>query len=369
MKKTIALLAILLTPVFCLAANLQTDSKLDISEKVKNLYAFSQETKTSNDISGDALIFSQNIDITKKVERNLLAVGGNLDISGDIGANARLIGQDIVLSGTIGEDTLVMANSLKIKGANIKGDLWILSGSVDIADADISGNVKISSPRIIIKGSVGGDAQIQTSNLTIEENAHIGGTLTYWSDKEGSISSEAKIKKGPYFNQIKKNNFSGISSLTYSLLSIVILALAIAYGFREQVIQIAKDGPAEFARNFGWGLLAICALPITFTLIFFISTHLALLILGLYIIFLIIAYGLSAVYVGTFIRKTIFKDKSAKLDWVVILIGSFAYLLIGYIPTLGGIIKFIIYAASFGYLFNKMYTLIKSQSARTKSSK
>ena len=357
-----------LVPSFCLAATLKTNEKLDVSENIKNIYAFSQEIKVNNDLSGDASIFSQNIKINKNIERNLLAVGADIDISGNIGASTRLVGQNITLSGTVEEDVLVLAESLKINSADIKGDLWVLANSVNI-NGNVGGDIKIFSSRAVIKGSVGGDIQARVSDLKLEGDTQIGGVFTYWSEKEGYISPEAKIKNGPYFNQIQKNNYNRIYNLTYSLLSIVILALVITYGFKKQLAQIEESDVTNFARNVGWGLLAISVLPISLIFLFSISVHLALAALCLYIFFLVIAYGLSAIYTGTFIQRMISKDKEVDLSWVIVLIGSFAYLLISYIPFIGITIKFIIYTASFGYLVNKLYALIKSQSVRTKSSK
>ena len=367
-KRIFVFLVAFLVPSFCLAATLKTNEKLDVSENIKNIYAFSQEIKVNNDLSGDASIFSQNIKINKNIERNLLAVGADIDISGNIGASTRLVGQNITLSGTVEEDVLVLAESLKINSADIKGDLWVLANSVNI-NGNVGGDIKIFSSRAVIKGSVGGDIQARVSDLKLEGDTQIGGVFTYWSEKEGYVSPEAKIKNGPYFNQTQKSNSNKIYNLTYSLLSIVILALAIAYGFKRQLTQIGGGSATDFAKNIGWGLLTISALPISLILLFSISVHLALALLCLYTFFMIIAYGLSTIYTGVFVQRIVSKDKEVNLGWVIVLIGSFVYLLIGYIPFIGTTIKFIIYTVSFGYLVNKSYALIKSQSARTKSSK
>lgn len=369
-KNIIIFFIALLSPSLLLAADIKTDDKVTVSEDLENLYSLSQEFENKKDISGDAIIIAQNIIINKKIERNLSAIGININISSEIGANARLAGQEITLAGPVGEDLLILADSVNIEKANIGGDLWISANQVNINDTNIEEDVNIFSKEVIFNGTVNGNAKIHTSNLVIGNNAKVNGSLVYWSEKEGSIDPNSQIKNGPYFNQTQRAQFNKISNLTYAVISLIALALAVSYIFKKQLGQAQGIQILDFAKDVCWGLLYLTLLPILFLIILTISPHLSLALFALYIILLLIAYGFSAIYTGVLIQKAITKDKHQQIDWTTIIIGSFIFLITGLIPFVGQGIKFMIILFSFGFIINKLYFLIKMQrSAKTKGSK
>lgn len=369
MRKLLIVLIVLFVPSLTLAATLKTGERVEINENIKNSYIFASSVNLNSDLSGDSAIFSQYINIDKNIERDLFAFGTTIDISGNVGGNLRTGANMVNLSSVVEEDVLIGAGSLnQSANSNIKGDLWAGAGNV-VLGGTINGDVKIAASKVIIGGKILGDVEINAKEIIIEDSAEIGGSLTYWSEEAGTISSQAKIAKGPYYNKIKYNYSNAAKSITYSLLSLIILALAITYGFSRFSTKIKEINLNSFMKNFGWGLLMILTIPISFILIFSISLHLGLTILMAYLLCLIVAYGVSAIYTGVIIQSIFSKDKQFNLDWVNVLIGGFVFILVGYIPVAGNTVRMIIYLASFGYLVNKTYSIISSQSAKTKSSK
>lgn len=360
----------LLSPSLLLAADIKTGDKVTVSKNLENLYSLSYKFENKEDILGDAIVIAQNVTINKKIERNLSAIGVNINISGEIGANARLAGQKITLAGAVEEDLLILADSVNIEKADIGGDLWISANQVNINDTSIEKDVNIFSKETNFSGIINGNAKIHTSNLAIGDNTKVNGSLTYWSENEGLIDPESQIKNGPYFNQTPRAQFNKISNLTYAVISLIALALAVLYIFKKQLEQAYKIQILDFAKDVCWGLLYLTLLPILFLIILAISFHLSLALFALYIILLLIAYGFSAIYTGVLIQKAITKDKHQQIDWATILIGSFIFLITGFIPFIGQGIKFMILLFSFGFITNKLYFLIKMQrSAKTKSPK
>ena len=369
MRKLFIALIILLIPSLTLAATIKTGDSVEINDNDKNPYVFSQNIKITSDLTGDAVIFGQNINVNKNIDQSLFAFAQSVDVSGNIGQSIRSAGNTVLISGTVGEDVLVGANTLTIaETSNIKGDLIAGGATVNIYGT-VEGNAKIAGAKVIISGSILGDAEINAQELIIDDTAEISGALTYWSQNEGTLSPQAKIAEGPYYNQVAKNYTNTARSITYALLSMLILALVIVYGLKRFSKKLGEVDLGSFSRNFGWGLLILVTLPIGSILIFGISLHLGFAVILAYLLFLIIAYGVSAIYTGSIIQKIITKDKERHIDWITVLIGGFVYFIIGYVPIIGNTVQFLVYLASFGYIINKTYNIISSQSAETKSSK
>ena len=369
MRKLFIVLIVLLIPSLTLAATIKTGDSVEINNEDKNPYVFSQNIDMTSDLTGDAVIFGQNINVNKNVGQSLFAFAESVDVSSDIGQSIRSGGNTILISGTVGEDVLVGANTLTIaETSNIKGDLVAGGATINI-QGTVDGDAKLAGAKVVISGSILGNADIRTSELVVTDTAVIGGSLTYWSNGEGKLSEKASIGKGPYFNKLESNYSNTARNITYSLLSLIILALAIAYGFRRFTEKIKEVNFSNFIKNLGWGILTILMVPIISIVIFSISVHLGLVLATSYLTFLVLAYGISAVYTGAIVQGIIQKDKKFNLDWVTVLIGGFVFIAVGYIPVIGSTIQIGVYLASFGYLTNKAYSIINSKSAKTQSTK
>jgi len=369
MRKLLIALIVIFIPSLTLAATLKTGEGVELNENLRNSYILASSINLDSNLSGDSVMFGQYINVDKNIERDLFAFGEIVDISGNVGGNLRAGAKTLNFSGIAEEDVLAGAGSLNLStNSNIRGDLWAGAGNMMLSGT-VNGNVKITASKVVIDGKISGNVEINAREIKIEDSAEIGGSLTYWSEKEGDISLQAKIAKGPYYNEIKYDYSNTATNITYSLLSLIILALAITYGFSRFSAKIKDINLNSFVKNFGWGLLMIIAIPIACILVFSLSLHLGLAVASAYLLCLVLAYGVSAVYTGAIIQKIISKDKQFNLDWVTVLIGAFIFILVGYIPVIGKIAQMVIYLTSFGYLINKTYGIISSQSAKTKSPK
>lgn len=369
MKKILVWAMVLLIPSISFAAMIKTDESVSLDAQTKNIYVFSSNINAKEDIKGDAVLFGQNINIDKNVEHSLFAFGNGVDIAGNIGQSVRTGANTVNISGIVGEDALVGASALTIaESAVVKGDLLAGTASSNIKGT-IEGNVKIAASKVVLSGKILGNVDIEANEIIIADNAEIGGALNYWSGNPGMISPDAKIASGPYYNHIETDYAQTSSSMAYAFLSLIILALAITYGFRRFCEPIGKSNFAFFARNCGWGLLMIGAIPVASFILFAISVHLGFTALVAYIMGLLVAYAVSAIYTGFIVQKILSKEKEFEISWVTVLIGSVVFILIGYIPYIGSTIKFVLYLSSFGYIMNKIYNTISFQSAKNKSAK
>lgn len=369
MKKLILALLFVLVPSLTLAATIKTGDTVEVNSNDKNAYAFSQNINITSNLTGDAVLFGQSINIDKNVEQSLFAFAQSINISGDVGQSVRSAGNTITITGTVGEDVLAGANALTISNnANIQGDLIAGAATVNISGT-VDGNAKIAGAKVIISGKILGDADIHAKELVVENSAEIGGELTYWSEQVGNISSEAQIAKGPNFNEVRTDYSKMSTSIAYSILSLLIFALVMTYGFRRFNEKIKTGDSASFLRNFGWGLLMLGAVPLAGFILFAVSLQLGFTVLLAYTLSLIVAYAVSAIYTGVIVQKAISKEKDFNIDWVTAIIGGLVFILVGYVPFIGSTIQMIVFIASFGYIINKVYGIISSQSAKIKSSK
>lgn len=265
MKKLFFSLFLILIPSLTLAATLKTGNNITPNRGEKDIYVFSDNISIDNDLSGDAVLFGQNINVSANVEDSLFAFGMTINVKGSVGKNLRLGGSSVSVSGNIGNDVLAAAQTINIeKNAVISGDFWAGASEVTIS-GEIQGNAKIAASSVTIRGKIGGNVDIEAQKITINDEATIGGSFNYWSQNQANIASGAKITNGPYFNKIQNRHASGVSrfiNAIYSLTSLLLLALALTYGFNRQLSTAAREKISDFARNFGWGLFSIAYWPL-----------------------------------------------------------------------------------------------------------
>ena len=367
-------LAVLVPPAVTLAAEFRTSENGSVDllkdQSAKNLYIAGNTVNVSGTAKGDLTVAGNTLNLNGPVEDSLFAVGNIINLSGIVNKNARIAGSSINIISSIKEDLIVGAAALTISPeATIGGDLIAGVGDLSLS-APVSGNVKISGSEIIIDSKINGDVTVYaTKGLILGDKANIGGSLTYRSPEEAQISSSAVVSGKTDYTKMEtksytENNFAGALGIFGFLGFLMGLALLlfVVYLLPKSSLDLVKNTLDSFWSNLGWGFLISIAGPIA--LIIIASTILGLKIAGilflLYLGFIIVSSIFATLAIGAQILKWIQK-KDYCVDWLTILIGTFASLIISLIPVMGGLIIWLVSAAVLGQLVKHIGPYLKSQ--------
>lgn len=137
------------------------------------------------DRDGDLTIFAGEVDVRGRIGGELRAIGGDMTVDAQIGGDTNLAGGDISVRGSVGGDLSVAGGDLNIE-AVVSGDADLAGGVVHVngpitgrlsaagglieLDRNFTGGngVELVAERVVMRGSVTGDADLSGDDITIE---------------------------------------------------------------------------------------------------------------------------------------------------------------------------------------------------------
>lgn len=379
MKKvlTMACLALicLAIPLTALAAEFRVpeeqNGSVDVTktEVVKNLYTAGNTVNISAETKGDLVVAGNNLNLSGKVEDGLFAVGSNINITGEVGKNARIAGSVVSITSSVAGDLLIGAGTLNISDqSKVGGDLMAGVGTATI-DGIVNGRARIAGGDITINGVISGDLEVDGGQLILGDKAVVGGNLIYRSEKEATISSSAVVKGTTDYSKIQAKTYSkkysrsilGVFGVFGFLMGIIFL-LVLVYLLPRSSRELIETTLSTFWKNLGWGFLAFAIAPTVLIIVAVtvIGLKLAGALLLIYGAMLMVAFVYATIALGAQILKWITKD-TYRFDWLTVLVGTAAAIVLGLIPVLGGLIIFAVALAVLGQLIIKTGVFLKSQ--------
>jgi len=360
MKKFLLGLLLVLFPVFAYAAEISSGETISIENKQKNPIIFSTKANVKSDVDGDLTAFAQNIDLENKVGSSAYLFGQSVNVNGPIGNRLIILSADAQIKSEVKGDLIILAGNITVENsAKIDGDVFAYGDNIDIR-GQISGNLKTGGSKVVLDGAViGKDVTIQSEQILLSDNSQVSGKLTYLSQKEMSLDSKL-VKGGVDYKQIAKpQTTKTIYGVIGSIVMLIVLALMFMWLTRERLDNSLQDLSKKFTSTWLLGLVAAIVAPVLMMalIISYVGIYVFVAILLLYILAWLIGYAYSAIIVGHFLVKILTKNKSAKVDWSVIVFGSIAIVLVGLIPIVGGIARFFFQIAGFGMFVNQLKQL------------
>ncbi len=293
----------------------------------------------------------------------------NADAKGSVMA----AGQSVEISNSkIGESLYMAGNSVDLKDSKVEGNFYAAGNSVSITgDSSCNGvyfagnmitfegetnGFFVGGSRVILKGTVNGDAIIEGDYVEIAEGAVITGELKVTSPAEPTIASDAKIGDVT-FNQVdesetdagkaKANASIGakflkkLSSGLYWIVAMAAFGMLLCWLFNDHLDHAKnmiknRTGAMIASGAIGWACIPGAAIALCCTVI--LAPTAGILMVGY---LLLILAGLA--FAGASLARLIFPKMNVFLS---ALIGIAALELVRLIPVLG----FIVGAAADMYL-------------------
>jgi len=376
-----------------------------------DLIVFANEFVMDGTIKGDLIVFATIADINGLVEGDLMGAAQEFTINGIVEDDVRMGGTVVTLgeAAQIGDDLMAGAYSLESKvGSLVEGDMLMGVGQSLLA-GDIANDLLMSGGGLELLGTVAGDVQAEVGSatdapvfspftfmpnapkapsfawgLTIDEQAQIGGDLTYTSPVEadipanvvaGNVSFEQVIPEATVVaeevvtpTQQVMNWLANVLRQLVTLLIIGVLMVWLAPHWTNKVVTFVQEKPLP---SLGWGLLTVAAIFMGVLVILFAMGLIAIALgaltfdglastvitSGLFIIFgLGLLFGFTVAFfakivvgaaVGRFIFN-LFNSKLANNGYWSMALGVLLIVILVAIPYIGPLVNLIVALLGFG---------------------
>jgi len=243
-------------------------------------------------INGDLIAVGRTIMVNGTINGSIMAAGGTININGEVTHAVRVAGETLNVGNIVGEDLLAAGNKFNLANT-----------------AEIGDDLLLGARNARIEGLVKGDINGGVESLTIASTAIIKGKLTYLSENEANIHSDAQIM-GTITHKlyiIKESLTAGIRlGLWWKIigfLMILVLGIIIILFAPKRVKAVTESIRTRPWASLGWGILILIATPIAagIACITIIGLPLGLITLTLYTI----AIYLTQLFAGLLIGQLI----------------------------------------------------------------
>jgi len=306
-------------------------------------FAAGQEVRITGNINGDLFVASQNITIDGVVTGNIYVAGQGIKIGVQSEGDVFAAGQNVTIA----------------KEAIIGRDLFA-AGATILQEGTIQRSLFGGGSEIIIAGLVGGDVNLQTENLKLQDNAVIEGKLSYESANEADIASGSKITGETDWKKVASmssertrietkrpmNLFFGfLWSVTSALLVWFLVKVWRPDFWTKTALPIAEVP----LKTLGVGFLALVVTPllILLAMVTIIGIPLGMLVGLAYWVSMYLSKIVVAVFIGQWLAKQFKWPELHKGVWLVML-GLVILGLLNMLPFVKFIVGLLTVAAGLG---------------------
>jgi cytoskeletal protein CcmA (bactofilin family) len=156
-----------------------------------NLYVMAGEIIIDGTLDGDLVAMGSYIEVNGEIRGDVLAMGGGIVINGAVTGDVRIVGGGLAINGVVGGDLVsagggaapeMLAFPLELNGRRIEqgtrlaasasiGKDALMTGGIGVIQGAIAGTLWAAMGAIQLDGTVGGDANLYGSQITVSEHA------------------------------------------------------------------------------------------------------------------------------------------------------------------------------------------------------
>lgn len=337
------------------------EDRIEIDKEVSQMgiFATSSSIETNKNMEGLQLFYSgDTVRINSDLEYPIIFSNGN-----------------VIINGTIEKSTFILSNGSIILGenCNIKGNLICYAPKVEV-NGQIDGNILGETSLLVVNNNVNGKIKMNLYDASFSENVKVEkGIEINTTNKDLSIPETIGTSK---VDMVENNSKASFKQSLYKFFLAVISNLVIYLLFR---IFIKKDKLSLMAKKIsGQGNVILDGIKSYLILI-------ALLVFGIVLLPIITKLGIAMIIISiaslvviTLLKNAIFalfvsqlveekyKDSQYKVSGTISAISTLViFELLGMIPYVGEMIKFIIFIITIGIIAS----LVKKNSASVKDEK
>lgn len=350
----------------------QAGESVVIREPVsEDLYLAGGTVDVGAEVVGDVIAAGGQVTIEDRVDGDVMAAGGQVTIRGPVTDDVRAAGGQIELSGPIGDDAIAAAGAITLAaGASAEGRAWFSGGEIRV-DGRVGRELKARGGRIVVSGTVRGDAELSGDVIEIVSGAVIDGDLTYRSPREARVSPGAEIRGAVDYVQTERASpIAGFLRRLLVYASLLIVGVVLFVLFPSFALSTAERARSEPWASLGVGLAVLVGVPIAIAIsvITIAGAALGILTLLLYIIVLPVGFLTGAFLLGDLGLRAAGRVPGSTLGWRL---GSLALALVALavlreIPILGFLLVLAVLLVGLGALhlqLHRSYSRVRTEAA------
>lgn len=341
-----------------------------------DLYAASRNVTVAGDVAGDLLAAGSNVYVSGLVQGDAVVSGGSVNVSGSVRDDVRAAGGKVLISGPVGDDVAAAGGQIHLlSGSVVNGNVYAAGKRITI-DGNVNGVLNVTGGEVVINGFIGRDANIKAGRVTLGERAVITGNFSYTAERAAQVMQGARIGGQTRFTQSTRGLpaegdlittplklfFKGAAASFYvvSFLMYFAGALVLVWLLRSHARGLLDRTAADPGRALLVGLIVAVVAPVALVMVMFsvIGLPLALLFMGVYLLWFGLASFFAPVLLGSWLDKVLFKRSRYELNWKTVLLGAVALSLLGLVPFLGGLAGLALTLTAFGGLARTWYKYV-----------
>lgn len=323
-----------------------------------DFYAAGGSVTHSGNVVGDIYAVAGSVTMNGAVGEDLTAAGGTVQVNSDVNDDLRVIGGEVVISGKVKGDVFVIAGLLKILStADIDGGVYFYGGEAEI-EGQVGGSLMGSAQSVLINGEVGG-VDLTVLNLSLGENALIGGDLNYTSIKEVERSLGSEVLGETIQNTSAEESDRGGNGTLVFMFVWVFTTLSFFLLFRTPVerllFEIKKDptrtGLVGLGISVGAPILGLVLLATV------LGAFIGVVVLIFTVLLFLVALILMPIILGGYLSGHLFRGR--RTDVYAVALGILAIVISTYIPFIGTLFLAIVFLAVLGSLGQLVYKTVR----------
>jgi len=325
-----------------------------------SLVAAGNTVRIEGVVNGDLLAFGRTVEVSGTVKGDLLSWAQRTEVHGTVEGHIYTFSQSLDVGGQVGHSIYAWVQSLRVDDKGHVGD-GIVAGAADVGlEGDVMRSVTVFAGSVDVSGNIGRDLTVTGGNLTLANSARVGGNLTarVRRQKEVHIADGAIIGgKRDIQVHVTKTRFAQpkfyFFQAVWLLAAMLVgwLGLVLFPGFFQGTTQAVGAG----WRSVGLGFAVLVGAPVAMILgvATLVGIPVVLMLLALYLV----AIYLAKVWVGAFLGKILLKRATATTrDWLLgLLIGLLIITVAGFIPFVGGLMRFGVICLGLGAFAWQLY--------------
>lgn len=356
LKKTIplALLPVLLFPIAAFAFVFDDGTAAAPPSINNDYYTAGENISLNSSVNGDVAAAGGHVEINAPISQDLALVGGNVSINSEIGDDARIAGGDLQIDSIIKGDLVAGGGNITLgKNGFVGGDFVFGGGNIRI-DGTVNGNVLGVANDVWINGEIKGNVRlVNVENIHFGPAGKVMGDLNYHSAKPSPDVKPETVKGQIVYSateipvdqkdmgKIALGLLAGFS--LFSFLALLFGGLFFLWMLRYLMVHAADTAATRSLPSLGLGFLATFLTPIL-SLVFLVTgigLPLGLALFLAWCLLLFVGKLVGVLILG--LRLVDADDKSTfpRLFWAFT-VGALLYTVIGMIPVLGWILRFML---------------------------
>jgi len=362
----IVLLALSL-PSFALERRHADFVTVPASETVDDtLLATGNNVRVEGVINGDLIVAGGTVEVRGTVKGNVLSFAKRTVVSGNVEGSIFNASQTLDMDGQLAHSLYCGVQTLRVDERGHIGQ-GILAGAGDVS---LEGEVKRSvnmffSGTADVSGSIGRDLTVagdsNEGSLTLTNTARVGGNLSarvrqvnrvHIADGASIAGNREILQQVRERSQFTRPRFYFHRAIWLaSALLVGWLGLLLFPGFFRATTQAVGSGWSSL--GLGLGVLAGVPLAIIVIAVTLVGLPISVMLLMVYLT----GIGLAKVWVGAYLGQMLLKPAQATTgDWVLgLLVGLLIITVVGFIPYLGGLIRFGVLCLGLGAFAAQLY--------------